>query len=131
IEALGIHVHTSRMTTAITTGLRSRYRLKFSDGEFLETDLVVFSAGIRPCDRLARNCGLVIGERGGVVIDEHCQTSDPDVYGIGEVASWQGATFGLVARGYDMARVCAAHLTGAVDSMFQGASPATKLKLLG
>ncbi|HWL29706.1 MAG TPA: nitrite reductase large subunit NirB [Burkholderiaceae bacterium] len=131
IEALGIHVHTSRMTTAITTGLRSRYRLKFSDGEFLETDLVVFSAGIRPCDRLARNCGLVIGERGGVVIGEHCQTSDPDVYGIGEVASWQGATFGLVAPGYDMARVCAAHLTGATEPLFQGASPGTKLKLLG
>lgn len=131
IEDLGIHVHTSKMTTAISTGLRSRYRLRFSDDEFLETDLVVFSAGIRPCDRLARNCGLVIGERGGAVIGEHCQTSDPNVYAIGEVASWQGGTFGLVAPGYDMARVCAAHLTGATDPVFAGASPSTKLKLLG
>lgn len=131
IEALGIHVHPSKMTASIGNGLRSRHRLRFSDGDFLESDLVVFSAGIRPCDRLANNCGLVIGERGGIVIDEHCRTSDPDVYAIGEVASWHGGTFGLVAPGYEMARVCAAHLTGQDTPVFQGTLPGTKLKLLG
>lgn len=131
IEALGIHVHTGKMTSAIGDGLRSRHRLRFSDGDFLETDMVVFSAGIRPCDRLAHNCGLVIGERGGIVIDAHCRSSDPAVYAIGEVASWQGATFGLVAPGYDMARVCAAHLLGRDNPVFQGSLPSTKLKLLG
>lgn len=131
IEALGIHVHTSKMTSAIGDGLRSRHRLRFSDGDFLETDMVVFSAGIRPCDRLAHNCGLVIGERGGIVIDAHCRSSDPAVYAIGEVASWQGGTFGLVAPGYEMARVCAAHLRGRDTPVFQGAQPGTKLKLLG
>ncbi|MGB3275472.1 MAG: nitrite reductase large subunit NirB [Castellaniella sp.] len=131
IKALGIHVHTSKMTSSIGNGLRSRHRLRFSDGDFLETDMVVFSAGIRPCDRLAHNCGLVIGARGGVVIDEHCRSSDLDVYAIGEVASWQGNTFGLVAPGYEMARVCAAHLLGRDTPVFQGSLPGTKLKLLG
>src|SRR5690606_2974395 len=131
IEALGIHVHTSKMPASIGDGLRSRHRLRFSDGDFLETDMVVFSAGIRPCDRLAHNCGLVIGERGGIVIDAHCRSSDPDVYAIGEVASWQGRTFGLVAPGYEMARVCAAHLLGRDAPVFQGLLPGTKLKLLG
>ncbi|MGX5659490.1 nitrite reductase large subunit NirB [Castellaniella ginsengisoli] len=131
IEALGIHVHTAKMTSAIVDGLRSRHRLRFSDGDFLETDMVVFSAGIRPCDRLAHNCGLVIGARGGVVIDEHCRSSDPAVYVIGEVASWQDGTFGLVAPGYEMARVCAAHLLGRDTPVFQGSLPSTKLKLLG
>src|SRR5690606_6454872 len=131
IEALGIHVHTSKMTASIGDGLRSRHRLRFSDGDFLETDMVVFSAGIRPCDRLAHNCGLVIGERGGIVIDAHCRSSDPDVYAIGEVASWQGGTFGLVAPGYEMARACAAHLLGRDAPVFQGLLPGTKLKLLG
>jgi len=131
IEALGIHVHTSRMTAAIGRGLRSRYRLRFSEGGFLETDMVVFSAGIRPADRLARNCGLVVGERGGVVINDHCQSSDPDIYAIGEVASWRGSTFGLVAPGYDMARACAAHLLGRTEPRFAGGNPSTKLKLLG
>src|SRR5690606_33311384 len=116
---------------AIGRGLRSRYRLRFTGSGFLETDMVVFSAGIRPADRLARNCGLVVGERGGVVINDHCQSSDPDIYAIGEVASWRGATFGLVAPGYDMARACAANLLGGSEPRFAGGNPATKLKVLG
>ncbi|QIM47856.1 MULTISPECIES: nitrite reductase large subunit NirB [Alcaligenaceae] len=131
IEAMGIHVHTRKMTRAISTGLSSRYRLRFAEGDFLETDMVVFSAGIRPCDQLARNCGLVIGERGGITIDAHCRSSDTNIYAIGEVASWNGNTFGLVAPGYEMARVCAAHLSGNDATLFKGATPSTKLKLLG
>ncbi len=60
--------------------------LRFADGEQLETDMVVFSAGIRPQDSLARSSGLAIGERGGICIDDGCQTSDPDVLAIGECA---------------------------------------------
>lgn len=131
IEALGIHVHTSTMTKAIGDGVRSRHRLTFSSGVFLETDMVVFSAGIRPRDQLGRQCGLVIGERGGIAINSHGQTSDPDIYAIGEVASWEGVTFGLVAPGYEMARACAAHLAGGSEPSFAGSSPGTKLKLMG
>src|SRR5690606_8598578 len=66
-----------------------------------------------------------------VVIDDHCRSSDPDIYAIGEVASRQGSTFGLVAPGYDMARACAAHLLGRTEPVFTGGNPVTKLKLLG
>lgn len=131
IEAMGIGVHTSKMTNAITPGMRSRFRLRFADGEFMETDMIVFSAGIRPCDTLGRQCGLATGERGGIVIDAGCRTTDPDIFAIGEVASWEGSTFGLVAPGYDMARVCAAQLVGDSGLEFKGADLNTKLKLLG
>ncbi|HBU86642.1 MAG TPA: hypothetical protein DEF26_03140, partial [Acinetobacter sp.] len=46
------------------------------DGSELEADVILFSAGIRPRDELARNSGLAIGERGGIVINDYCQTSD-------------------------------------------------------
>ena len=84
----------------------------FADGTSLETDLVVFSAGIRPRDELARAAGLAVGERGGIRIDAHCQTTDPDIYAIGECALWEGRIFGLVAPGYQMAEVAARHLAG-------------------
>ena len=131
IEGMGIQVHTSRKTEAIEPGTSRRYRLRFADGEALETDMVVFSAGIRPADNLANVCRLTIGERGGVAINDHCQSSDPNIYAIGDVASWQNATFGLIAPGYDMARVCAAHLMGQTEPVFTGGIPSTKLKLLG
>jgi nitrite reductase (NADH) large subunit len=108
IEALGVRVHTGKNTTGITAGDNGRHCMNFRDGSSLDADVIVFSAGIRPRDELARAAGLAVGERGGVVIDDHCRTSDPDVYAIGECALWRGRTFGLVAPGYDMARVVGA-----------------------
>jgi len=131
IEALGVQVHTSRSTQQITDGARHRHRLVFDDGSWLETDMVVFSAGIRPRDELARQCALAIGPRGGVVIDDHCRSADRHVYAIGECASWNDQTFGLVAPGYDMACVAARHIAGQADARFGGADASTKLKLMG
>jgi len=131
IEALGLHVHLNRNTQEITDGATARHRMVFADGSHLETDMIVFSAGIRPRDELARQCALAIGPRGGVVIDSQCRTSDRDIYAIGECAAWNEQTFGLVAPGYDMARVAARHLVGQDDAAFVGADMSTKLKLMG
>ncbi|MGK8545327.1 nitrite reductase large subunit NirB [Enterobacter cloacae] len=129
IEALGVGVHTSKATTEIAA-TDDGLVLRFADGEQLDTDMVVFSAGIRPQDALARSSGLAIGERGGICIDTACQTSDKDIFAIGECALWEGKIFGLVAPGYQMARVAAATLAGEEKS-FTGADMSTKLKLLG
>lgn len=130
IEDLGVHVHTQKTTQRIVDGEQATHRMEFADGSFLETDMIVFSAGIRPRDELARACGLAIGPRGGIVIDDACVTSDPDVYAIGECAAWKGQTFGLVAPGYDMARTVAKSLLGQ-EGTFGGADMSTKLKLMG
>lgn len=114
IEALGVQVLTERATQRIEPGDNSRLRMVFQDDKVLETDLIVFSAGIRPQDTLARECGLSIGERGGVVIDDQCRTSDPNILAIGEVALWNQSIFGLVAPGYQMAKTAVATLTGAI-----------------
>src|SRR5690606_21707150 len=106
ISALGVGVHTGKNTTEIVDGESARHRMVFADGSSLETDLIVFSAGIRPRDELARGCGLAVGERGGIVIDNGCHTSDPDIFAIGECAVWNGKVYGLVAPGYQMATVC-------------------------
>jgi nitrite reductase (NADH) large subunit len=130
IEALGAVVHAHKATKEITEGSVRRQKLLFADGTSLETDLIVFSAGIRPRDELARKAGLTVGERGGIAIDSHCRTSNPDVYAIGECALWEGRTFGLVAPGYQMAEVAARHLLGE-EVRFLGADMSTKLKLMG
>ena len=131
IEALGVGVHLSRATSEIVAGEDYAYRMNFADGESLETDLIVFSAGIRPQDTLARAAGLTVAERGGVVIDDGFCTNDPAIFAIGECASWQGRVFGLVAPGYSMARNLAALLVGRPHEAFSGADMSTKLKLLG
>ncbi|MFC3679820.1 nitrite reductase large subunit NirB [Bacterioplanoides pacificum] len=136
IEALGVSVHTDKNTLEIVAGEQCRYRMNFADGSFLETDMILFSAGIRPQDTLAKQAGLALGERGGIVINQYCQTSDADIYAIGECALWNNRIFGLVAPGYQMAKVALAHIqqshTGVAEvPQFQGADMSTKLKLLG
>src|SRR5713226_4479360 len=131
IEALGAKVHLQKNTKEIVDGEARRHKLIFVDGTSLETDLIVFSAGIRPRDELARTAGLVVGERGGIQINSHCQTTNPDIYAVGECALWEGRIFGLVAPGYQMAEVAARHLVGETHVQFLGADMSTKLKLMG
>ena len=130
IRDLGVKVHTQKNTQAIVPLEHGGVQLQFADGELLETDVVVFSAGIRPRDQLARQAQLDVGERGGIVINDQCQTSQPNVYAIGECALWQQRIFGLVAPGYQMAKTVAAHING-LEGSFLGADMSTKLKLLG
>lgn len=131
IEELGVQVHTEKATSEIVPGENARLRMNFSDDSHLETDLIVFSAGIRPQDALARSCGLDIGERDGIVINDRCTTSDPNIHAIGECALWSQRIFGLVAPGYTMARTMASVLNGDKDAAFTGADMSTKLKLPG
>ena len=131
IESLGAVVHLQKHTKEILAGTERRNRLVFGDGTALESDLVVFSAGIRPRDELARSAGLAVGERGGIAIDSRCRTANPDVYAIGECALWQGRIFGLVAPGYQMAEVAARQIAGEEGVQFLGADMSTRLKLMG
>ncbi len=137
IEALGVQVHTSCATQAIESDGTKPTKLAFDGRPDLATDLVVFSAGIRPDDALARDAGLALGERGGVAVDDRLVTSDPAISAIGECAVVAGRHFGLVAPGYQMAKVAAAQLAAwaagepAPDAAFVGGDLSTKLKLLG
>jgi nitrite reductase (NADH) large subunit len=134
IEDLGVQVHTEKNTKEIVAGEECRYRMNFADGSFIETDMILFSAGIRPQDELARKFDLEIGERGGIVVNNNCQTSDRSIYAVGECALWRGRIFGLVAPGYKMAKVAASHISALGDAeteKFLGADMSTKLKLMG
>jgi nitrite reductase (NADH) large subunit len=129
INALGVQVHLNKNTRAIL-GNGKVEGLTFTDGAELDAKMVVVSAGIKPRDELARACGLVVGQRGGVVVDDHLRTSDPNIYAIGEVALYGGMIYGLVAPGYEMAEIAAANLSGQ-ERLFKGADMSTKLKLMG
>jgi nitrite reductase (NADH) large subunit len=129
IEDLGVTV---RLGTSVRDIARDGTRLlaTLADGTELDLDVVVFAAGVRPRDELARQAGLSVGSRGGIVVDDGCRTSDPAIYAIGECACTGGRVYGLAAPGYAMAEVAADRLTGGAAS-FTAADTSTRLKLLG
>ncbi|MDN3581608.1 nitrite reductase large subunit NirB [Mucilaginibacter flavus] len=129
LSQLGLHIHLNKSTAAIV-GDKKISSLKFNDDSQLPVDMLVISAGIRPRDELARLAGLHVGTRGGIIVNEKMQTSDEYIYAIGECALYEGMIYGLIAPGYEMADVAAAHLTAA-DKGFYGYDMSTKLKLIG
>lgn len=134
IGELGIAVHVGTGTESIeaidhSDGVSS-VRVRLTDGAVIDAGLVIFAAGIRPRDELARAASLELAERGGVLTDLACRTSDPDIYAVGEVAAIEGRCYGLVGPGYTSAEVVADRLLdGAAE--FGEADLSTKLKLLG
>ena len=131
IEALGVHVHVGVTSKEIVAGADGAVAgLERADGTVLPADVVVVSAGIRPRDDVARSCGIDLHDRGGILVDAACRTSDPHISAIGECAVAAGRIWGLVAPGYQMAATVADRLTGG-DATFVGADLSTKLKLLG
>ncbi|MCA9144724.1 MAG: nitrite reductase large subunit NirB [Planctomycetales bacterium] len=129
IEELGVKVLLNKGAKEIQ-GNGCVERIVFNDKEVLDVDMIIVSTGIRPRDELAKQCGIDVGERGGIMVNDQLQTSDQQIYAIGECALHAGMVYGLVAPGYEMAEVVAKNFCGEAVT-FRGTDLSTKLKLMG
>lgn len=130
IEELNIKIHLSKSTQFID-GDKAITGMMFEEEELLKVDMLVISAGIKPRDELGRGAGLEVGVRGGIVVNNQMQTSDPSIYAIGEVALYNHMIYGLVAPGYEMADVAAEQILGNEKTMRESIDMSTQLKLIG
>lgn len=130
IESLGIKVHLGKNSKEVF-GEDGMEGIEFHDGEILNVDMLVISAGIRPRDELAIKAGILTGSRGGVEVNRKMETSDPSIFAIGEVALYNNGIYGLVAPGYEMAGVAVDQITGGDKLMSPSIDMSTKLKLVG
>ena len=128
LEGRGLTVLTGANTQAILGDGKVR-GLQLSDGTSIAADLVVMAVGIKPNVALAKDIELEIGR--GVIVNDVMQTSNPDIYAVGECVEHRGATYGLVAPLFEMGKVLAGHLTGNGDVAYQGSVTSTKLKVTG
>jgi nitrite reductase (NADH) large subunit len=128
MKELGIKVLLGRSTAAIR-GDRRVEGVEFSDGEHLDASLVVVAAGIRPNVDLARKAGLSV--KRGIVVNDFMETSDPDIFAVGECVEHRGICYGLVAPLFDQGKVLAATITGHRGPSYAGTVQAAKLKIIG
>src|SRR5207244_10113213 len=128
MEALGIRVLLGRSTTAIVGDDRAE-GVALEDGTVLEADLVVVAAGIRPNVQLAHQACVRVNR--GIVVNDFMETSNPDVFAVGECVEHRGICYGLVAPLLEQAKVLAATITGNRGPAYTGPAPATKLKITG
>lgn len=131
LESIGLNIHLSKATSQIL-GNGSIVGMEFEEDDILDVEMLVVSAGIRPRDELGKTSGLEMGVRGGIVVNNKMQTSDENIYAIGEVALYNQMIYGLVAPGYDMASVAVEQILGKEESLMPAEiDMSTKLKLIG
>lgn len=131
LEARGIAVRTASGIARLDPDESGAVTaMDFEDGSFRRVDVVVFAGAVRPRDELAQNMGLDTHLGGGVIVDERCETSDPRIMAIGEVANFRDRCVGLVAPGYAMAEVVATRMLGG-DASFSGHDQAVHRTLAG
>ncbi|KAF9267857.1 nitrite reductase [Marasmius fiardii PR-910] len=139
IREMGVSVLTQTSVKTVCVGEGGLCQgLKLDDGQFLECDVVVFAIGITPRDELARASGITCAGKGGVIVDDALLTSAKDVYAIGECASWNGNTYGLIAPGIEMADILSFNMTQEITDVgsfkprkMNNPDLSTKLKLMG
>lgn len=136
VQDLGLDVLLSKRVGSIEVTEDNHVKgVIFEDGEKMDCSTICFAIGIKARDELARKAGIKCADRGGgIVVNEDLSTSEKDIYAIGECASWENQTFGLIAPGIEMADVLSFNLTQAKDHSyrkFKRPDLSTKLKLLG
>ena len=128
LEAMGVQLLLGKSTTAIGGDTHAEW-VEFSDGTSIPADLVVVAAGIRPNVTLGERAGLTINR--GIVVNDHMETSDPDIFAVGECVEHRGVCYGLIAPLLDQAKVLAATMTGHRGPTYEGTLQAAKLKIAG
>lgn len=132
LESIGLNIHLSKATNQILGDDGYITGMEFGEDDVLDVEMLVVSAGIRPRDELGKNSGLEVGVRGGIVVDNKMQTSDSNIYAIGEIALYNQMIYGLVAPGYDMAGVAVEQIIGKTEALMPASiDMSTKLKLIG
>ena len=133
LAALGIEVKLN----AELTGFRRTGESLFAclkDGSELAADLVVMSIGVKPNSELAGAAGLELGPRGHIIVNEHLQTSDPDIYAAGDAiavidrVSGQSTAIPLAGPANKQGRIVADHIVGR-PAVYRGSWGASVIKV--
>lgn len=127
VKALGITVRAGVGVKEIK-GRGRVERAVLHNGESVPCDTIVVCTGIRSNIALAREARLAVGR--GITVNERMQTSDPDIYAIGECAEFNGHVFGLVSPGLEQAQTAAANIAGEAR-VYAESVPTTRLKVVG
>lgn len=128
LEQQGMRFRLEKETTHIMGRNRAR-GLMFSDGNRLETDLVVLAVGIRPDTGLVQGSSLDVNR--AIIVDDYMRTSIPDIYAVGECAEHRGISYGLVAPLYEQCKVLAHVICGRKTAPYEGSVPYAQLKVAG
>ena len=126
VEELGVRVFTNDQVVNIEPASSKDLIITLKSGNHLEVNVVVYAIGTRPNIELAREAGLDCGR--GVIVNGYLQTSDPEIFALGEIAEFEKKMNGITAAAEQQADICAKYLCGDTTSYYEGTKPMNILK---
>ena len=127
VENMGINVHLGLATEEIL-GQNDVRGLRFKGEREIEMDMAIVAAGVRPNIRLAKEAGLETDR--GLVTDDYLQSSNPKIFGAGDVIQHRGRVYGIIPSSFNQARVVASNILGKKEK-YEGTVPSNTLKVAG
>ena len=127
IENMGIKVHLGLATEEVL-GQNEARGLRFKGEKEIEADMAIVAAGIRPNIRLAKEAGLETDR--GLVTDDYLQSSNPKIFGAGDVIQHRGRVYGIIPSSFNQARVVASNILSKKEK-YEGTVPSNTLKVVG
>lgn len=119
----GVHLHLNNGVDSFQdTGDQVEITLK--DGTQIQADFVILSIGVRPNSQIAKEAGLMLNGRGGIVVDEHLVTNDPSIYAVGDVIEVEDYIFKdrtmipLAGPANKQGRIAADNIAGGRESYY-------------
>jgi ferredoxin-nitrate reductase len=103
--------------------------IRLKSGVQIDCDALVFAIGTIPNIEIAKDAGLHCQR--GVIVNERLQTSDPDIYAVGEIAEFKGMLYGITAAAEEQSQVVARYLQGDVASFYEGSVFMNIIKIHG
>ena len=134
LEMHGVNLHLGDGLKGIVDGQQSPLQVNTSSGLELATDLVILSIGVRPNSKLAKDAGLEMEPRGHIWVNNHMQTSDPDIYAVGDAVQIDSRLTGkptflaLAGPASKQARVAADNIAGR-EATFKGVIGTSVVKI--
>ncbi|HYC85229.1 MAG TPA: molybdopterin-dependent oxidoreductase [Chryseosolibacter sp.] len=127
VEEIGINVFLNDQVQNVETSKSSsRVVASLQSGKVLEVDAVVYAVGTRPNIEFAQESGVECGR--GILVNDSLQTSDPDIFAIGEIAEHRGQILGITSAAEKQADIAARYIAGDMQSTYDGSVPMNILK---
>ncbi|MFJ5762535.1 nitrite reductase large subunit NirB [Neobacillus sp. NPDC093182] len=128
LEGQGMKFLLEKETKEIVGGTVAK-GVRFHDGTEVEADLVVMAAGVRPNVQLAKKTGIETNR--AILVNDYMETSDPNIFAVGECVEHRGMVYGLVQPLYEQGKALAKRICGIEGQGYEGSVLSTQLKISG
>ncbi|WP_066225909.1 nitrate reductase [Formosa haliotis] len=128
VQELGIQIYFSNEVSTVfdDEDTKNALNITLKSGKTFKSNAIVYAIGTRPNIEIAKSSGVACGR--GIKVNHHLQSSDPNIFAIGEIAEFNNNILGITSAAEEQAAILANFMAGDISSMYKGSVAMNILK---